>query len=206
MRGGRLPDHPRSRGVYVRSASSSQPSSGSSPLARGLPDQAVGRAIGDGIIPARAGFTGGHHEQRTARRDHPRSRGVYLSAPTTTPTPPGSSPLARGLPRPVCESIRFRRIIPARAGFTPPRSSTSSPTGDHPRSRGVYLRVVPQVEGHQGSSPLARGLHGHEGPRRCRRRIIPARAGFTGRTGVPGRLSRDHPRSRGVYHSKCSRM
>ena len=50
-----------------------------------------------------------------------------------------------------------------------------------------------------GSSPLARGL-----PRRIRRsggtrRIIPARAGFTGAGPADHRTTEDHPRSRGVY-------
>ena len=50
-----------------------------------------------------------------------------------------------------------------------------------------------------GSSPLARGLPRLRGPQALRRRIIPARAGFT--TTPPGTLAgtRDHPRSRGVY-------
>ena len=50
-----------------------------------------------------------------------------------------------------------------------------------------------------GSSPLARGLHQapvdeHRGPG-----IIPARAGFTRRSGSCPPLPTDHPRSRGVY-------
>ena len=50
-----------------------------------------------------------------------------------------------------------------------------------------------------GSSPLARGLQARPPPRRPRRRIIPARAGFTSH--APHRPDRggDHPRSRGVY-------
>ena len=50
-------DHPRSRGVYGGGFTSSANSSGSSPLARGLP-AILGVAAGNaGIIPARAGFT-----------------------------------------------------------------------------------------------------------------------------------------------------
>ena len=50
-------DHPRSRGVYRASARSMAQRTGSSPLARGLPQ--AGAEGGDrlGIIPARAGFT-----------------------------------------------------------------------------------------------------------------------------------------------------
>ena len=50
---------------------------------------------------------------------------------------------------------------------------------DHPRSRGVYLRVD------------ASGLRGS--------RIIPARAGFTKDSAGKALIRRDHPRSRGVY-------
>ena len=53
-----------------------------------------------------------------------------------------------------------------------------------------------------GSSPLARGLPGHDQGRRSVRGIIPARAGFTD-GGGHGRAARwDHPRSRGVYRRR----
>ena len=70
-------------------------------------------------------------------------------------------------------------IIPARAGFTP--------------------GFVCSCEQNHGSSPLARGLRGHEDQEGAHARIIPARAGFTGsRHGRHARPA-DHPRSRGVY-------
>ena len=50
-----------------------------------------------------------------------------------------------------------------------------------------------------GSSPLARGLLGARRAVLRMLRIIPARAGFTMRGGWPALVSRDHPRSRGVY-------
>ena len=52
-----------------------------------------------------------------------------------------------------------------------------------------------------GSSPLARGLPTRSTWDPTIRRIIPARAGFTGRRCRPRDQSRDHPRSRGVYTS-----
>ncbi len=71
-------DHPRSRGVYGVVNMYDNPTDGSSPLARGLR-----RGIGADretyrIIPARAGFTLGGHPPHCGRRDHPRSRGVYV--------------------------------------------------------------------------------------------------------------------------------
>ena len=114
--------------------------------------------------------------------DHPRSRGVYSSPTRSERSRIGSSPLARGLQGDLPLRLRGDRIIPARAGFTPPHMGRGAPTEDHPRSRGVYTATRrPRVRA-WGSSPLARGLPGG-GPR--------------GR--VPQARVRDHPRSRGVY-------
>ena len=51
-------DHPRSRGVYPSPAMITLGTTGSSPLARGLPVSLIGAAVPGRIIPARAGFTG----------------------------------------------------------------------------------------------------------------------------------------------------
>ena len=91
-------DHPRSRGVYPSSMAASASTTGSSPLARGLPGGQDDRRGGRGIIPARAGFTENVTEEIEAKGDHPRSRGVY------------------GVLRLVGDGARW--IIPARAGFT----------------------------------------------------------------------------------------
>ena len=112
-------DHPRSRGVYLDGGTDDDPLDGSSPLARGLPSPSSCTPPRGGIIPARAGFTGGGGCRACGHGDHPRSRGVYDWEDLSAPQQQGSSPLARGLrswPQP-------RRtapgIIPARAGFTP---------------------------------------------------------------------------------------
>ena len=76
--GKRFPqDHPRSRGVYMNGGGQATLSSGSSPLARGLPSWTVFGGGFSGIIPARAGFTIQDISSRSSRSDHPRSRGVY---------------------------------------------------------------------------------------------------------------------------------
>ena len=152
-------DHPRSRGVYSSSTTRRSRSAGSSPLARGLP-----------AAPPR---------RRPAPSDHPRSRGVYASSTGTPAVITGSSPLARGLPHRQRLGGEVIRIIPARAGFTPPGLTGPHAPTDHPRSRGVYRSMSMRMSVPGGSSPLARGL-----PVRLRlvfleARIIPARAGFT---------------------------
>ena len=195
----RSADHPRSRGVYSRLCVLHRRRDGSSPLARGLRSPRRASARPGGIIPARAGFTRSPTTGRRSAPDHPRSRGVYDRAMIHAPDVGGSSPLARGL-----RSTRRRRlaaagIIPARAGFTRVGRRPGAVEQDHPRSRGVYrFLAVTDVEG-LGSSPLARGLRSATQRPAARRRIIPARAGFTASATWWWRSRTDHPRSRGVY-------
>ena len=73
----------------------------------------------------------------------------------------------------------MRRIIPARAGFTPTCAFLRFAQADHPRSRGVYGDGSSFLESAGGSSPLARGLRALLLLARVREGIIPARAGFT---------------------------
>ena len=154
---------------------------GSSPLARGLPQEVDGETRENRIIPARAGFTWIGHVTLTARMDHPRSRGVYGHGGRYFKSPHGSSPLARGLLNIADVLLLAHRIIPARAGFTGLLMYLRHGPGDHPRSRGVYPRNRNPPQICQGSSPLARGLHGQGVGHAVEARIIPARAGFTNR-------------------------
>ena len=172
---------------------------GSSPLARGLRSvRLLGGSVGR-IIPARAGFTPVGHGSKPLSGDHPRSRGVYSFVPSELLTLSGSSPLARGLPSGRPHTIRLRRIIPARAGFTCRRSPAAPRRPDHPRSRGVYLPCIQLKNNMRGSSPLARGLLGQQCGRGGGYGIIPARAGFTRPPPIIQQIIQDHPRSRGVY-------
>ena len=152
-------DHPRSRGVYIPRYASLPQAEGSSPLARGLLVPGGSPVASGGIIPARAGFTPGLGISFSAASDHPRSRGVYPPPALGGGALGGSSPLARGLPGDAQDGGHARRIIPARAGFTPRLRGVKGGLGDHPRSRGVYVAVVRAAVRMRGSSPLARGLH-----------------------------------------------
>ena len=173
------PDHPRSRGVYHFCGMPLRRGYGSSPLARGLRDDQLVRRHVPGIIPARAGFTPPSRPASASPPDHPRSRGVYRWPCGWWSRRSGSSPLARGLPSASQTKQPNSRIIPARAGFTVPRHARRRDERDHPRSRGVYDIVGTVLDMVNGSSPLARGLPVRPPPVRGRRRIIPARAGFT---------------------------
>ena len=180
----------------------SPPASGSSPLARGLRAAILIEEVGEGIIPARAGFTESRGQGRRSAWDHPRSRGVYLNLLSPTLQVTGSSPLARGLraSRPLWTPTG--RIIPARAGFTACQLVARACHQDHPRSRGVYPSRRAWTGSWMGSSPLARGLPAAARTRAKLTGIIPARAGFTRTSKWNGESSSDHPRSRGVYDSK----
>ena len=135
--------------------------------------------MGRRIIPARAGFTDTAAKKADANADHPRSRGVYVAGRPGYEHVRGSSPLARGLLiHRVLRAFGWG-IIPARAGFTRTRRTAPTTSGDHPRSRGVY---VPSLRRRYQES-----------------RIIPARAGFTENGAYPTVRLGDHPRSRGVY-------
>ena len=151
-------DHPRSRGVYVCALWRRSGVGGSSPLARGLPLWELDPEFGRGIIPARAGFTLRIRGRRGARRDHPRSRGVYGVSRITVSRWEGSSPLARGLHWAARVVAEAAGIIPARAGFTQSGEGNEISGEDHPRSRGVYKPAQVVRAGFPGSSPLARGL------------------------------------------------
>ena len=184
---GHTTDHPRSRGVYVRSCQRPPAFSGSSPLARGLLSSIIDLLQTFGIIPARAGFT--------QRRSFSGRSG------------PGSSPLARGLRSTASGTENLERIIPARAGFTSSSSGLVWSGGDHPRSRGVYVDRGAQILSYFGSSPLARGLPPLPSVKNTNVRIIPARAGFTGADSLLDGSAADHPRSRGVYvRVRCASM
>ena len=172
---------------------------GSSPLARGLLPAHVLRHAYHRIIPARAGFTRSIADLVSVARDHPRSRGVYITSPSRSSSAEGSSPLARGLQSSTCAWAAALRIIPARAGFTFISGSFRLVLPDHPRSRGVYPESFqPSVNG-RGSSPLARGLQFPYSRPTLTRGIIPARAGFTAARLTATTVPPDHPRSRGVY-------
>ena len=134
-------DHPRSRGVYRLACFESHGQSGSSPLARGLPEDHGRRPARRGIIPARAGFTTTKDFFVVADKDHPRSRGVYLPVPLVPALTSGSSPLARGLLGMLGKTSWWTGIIPARAGFTNYHRFLYCDTEDHPRSRGVYTSI-----------------------------------------------------------------
>ena len=172
--------HPRSRGEHAYDVIDAQLAGGSSPLARGTLDQARRHVIHARLIPARAGNTRLFSRPLTGKSAHPRSRGEHGMITFGLWFVAGSSPLARGT-RKMSISSRLRiRLIPARAGNMPTGAMPAPAPPAHPRSRGEHVKIVAEVNGVTGPSPLARGTLTLAMGGQFSRRLIPARAGNTG--------------------------
>ena len=131
-------DHPRMRGEHLRSENEPTDHAGSSPHARGARFDASGKYRSHGIIPACAGSTPARFRRGTPWRDHPRMRGEHFWSASKRALQLGSSPHARGAPTPSRATSSDGGIIPACAGSTSFRTSTSAGTRDHPRMRGEH--------------------------------------------------------------------
>ena len=111
-------DHPRSRGEYKERMEAKDTGVGSSPLSRGILREPPPLPSPRRIIPALAGNTQLPAPPFLAITDHPRSRGEYATAASTTGTAQGSSPLSRGIRTPLLAVTDGIGIIPALAGNT----------------------------------------------------------------------------------------
>ena len=171
-------------------------SAGSSPLTRGKRVEARGKKLALRLIPAHAGKTASCTGPRVRSWAHPRSRGENIETFGGGNTMSGSSPLTRGKQVFSAHGLRRRGLIPAHAGKTQAKKSTSTHHQAHPRSRGENINVQKMPLNLYGSSPLTRGK-----PRAGRPRhvpvLIPAHAGKTNRPALRGRSWAAHPRSRG---------
>ena len=174
--------------------------SGSSPLTRG-------KLCGGGplrrrrrLIPARAGKTSRLSCRCRHGWAHPRSRGENASAILSKSLTPGSSPLARGKLALLASGDHPPGLIPARAGKTSLSDARVFRRAAHPRSRGENASGPVMWAYGCGSSPLARGkiLGDRDSVRGSR--LIPARAGKTGRGTSRAAQPWAHPRSRGENH------
>ena len=198
-----LSAHPRSRGEHLALPITAVSSVGSSPLARGTRSSCRSLSVSFRLIPARAGNTAEAGTAIVGWTAHPRSRGEHRRRRLLCALASGSSPLARGTRVHLFLYDLPRRLIPARAGNTFGLGSARPSLPAHPRSRGEHFARGSTRSNHLGSSPLARGtLYGIN---TCYAvfRLIPARAGNTGRRGRCASWSSAHPRSRGEHTSSA---
>ena len=196
----RAPAHPRSCGADRHAAVPQVVGHGSSPLVRGGPHPGGGWRQRRRLIPARAGRTHSGMSGSSPHEAHPRSCGADRPGMSPAVHGPGSSPLVRGGRQPLVRGAGVVRLIPARAGRTRSTRAASPARSAHPRSCGADLTWSASASPRRGSSPLVRGglrsPAGH-GPRV---RLIPARAGRTGRIHQEIAASSAHPRSCGADH------
>ncbi len=172
-------DHPRVRGEHSCDISSGVARYGSSPRARGAPEEVLGALDGVGIIPACAGSTLLYGAAIAERRDHPRVRGEHDLALPGNAVGGGSSPRARGAHHQgLCRGVR-PGIIPACAGSTSGCGHGRRTPRDHPRVRGEHASKSGVKPMTMGSSPRARGAQHAAVDEVVDGGIIPACAGST---------------------------
>ncbi len=132
-------------------------------------------------------------------------RGEHQNGDVYNITDVGSSPHARGAPRPCDRRGRRDGIIPACAGSTSTGCPARCRGRDHPRMRGEHRWLFCMLVLELGSSPHARGARVRRLLRRFRQGIIPACAGSTASRRRRRTSKRDHPRMRGE-HSLVRRL
>ena len=130
---------------------------------------------------------------------HPRLRGEHAWLIFGMNRAGGSSPPARGTHCSGPDGVDLGRFIPACAGNTRRRRSSSRRCSVHPRLRGEHWRADDGDRQDHGSSPPARGtLIGHDEDITAER-FIPACAGNTHDEPRHAAGSAVHPRLRGEH-------
>ena len=172
-------------------------STGSSPLTRGKPLEAVLRGGGHGLNHAHAGKTSSRSSRGGSPEAHPRSRGENEARGTAWHPTQGSSPLTRGKRVTPPGPFVGPGLIPAHAGKTDTRRAAMCSTSAHPRSRGENVDGSGAGAGVPGSSPLTRGKRSLATFGNRRTRLIPAHAGKTCPCHLRAGSAQAHPRSRG---------
>ena len=189
--------HPRAGGENLQARVGATVDGGSSPRGRGKPTRARPAPALRGLIPARAGKTGSPCPAPSSTSAHPRAGGENNWNGVETAHVLGSSPRGRGKLIDQIPQVLVGRLIPARAGKTPPPAGADVSSRAHPRAGGENEAQALPDGTLYGSSPRGRGKRADRGGSERWRRLIPARAGKTqGRSGVPYRPTA-HPRAGG---------
>ena len=112
--------HPRACGENPLPTGGRSSAAGSSPRVRGKPPPLPLHRRPHRLIPARAGKTKRESSTPRSRRAHPRACGENYAPMIAALGSAGSSPRVRGKPQPLAPHAPHPRLIPARAGKTPP--------------------------------------------------------------------------------------
>ena len=152
---------------------------GSSPRVRGKLSAAAKPPSPPGLIPACAGKTLAKLNIPRCLRAHPRVCGENVLATVQSTTLRGSSPRVRG--KLVCHGAdpRAAGLIPACAGKTTAKQTSSTHRPAHPRVCGENPLAVSITSLSVGSSPRVRGKREIRGFAGVEVRLIPACAGKT---------------------------
>ena len=172
-------DHPRACGEHARRPWPPIEILGSSPRLRGT--RVIHGVVPPmrGIIPALAGNTRPSRMTSNPEGDHPRACGEHGIHNHKGHNTPGSSPRLRGTLRFEPRAIWALGIIPALAGNTRSRSSSTCICWDHPRACGEHYISWLSANSRAGSSPRLRGTRYARERVQRHRGIIPALAGNT---------------------------
>ncbi len=158
---------------------------------RGPPPHARGPRVDVRPDPHADGTTPRPGTPASRSRDHPRTCGDHGIKAVWDKVAGGPPPHARGPHAADPAGSSWRGTTPARAGTTMSSPRTTSPTGDHPRTRGDHRRLRRRSGGWRGPPPHARGPLRIGGGARRSRGTTPARAGTTS----PSALSRSARRT-----------
>ena len=191
------PAHPRAGGENPSMIAFTVGAAGSSPRGRGK-RVAHGSTSGSfRLIPARAGKTRDFLSDHVVETAHPRAGGENWRVSSTRSSVRGSSPRGRGKRQEDVAVQDLEGLIPARAGKTHPHGYRRAPTPAHPRAGGENGGRPGSGDLQAGSSPRGRGKRPVPGLQGGHARLIPARAGKTGRRTWTRAPRAAHPRAGG---------
>ena len=173
------PVYPRWRGEHYDITSTSEPSTGLSPLARGTHRDPHRLFHAPRFIPAGAGNTINRLGLNNQDAVYPRWRGEHSAINFSPLGHGGLSPLARGTPFHKLKIAFCIRFIPAGAGNTLSYSAHYRATPVYPRWRGEHSTNRSTRSKNAGLSPLARGTPFSTDTQPHPDRFIPAGAGNT---------------------------
>ena len=170
-------DHPRLCGEKSKHRRKRRRRQGSPPPMRGKESSTRSHQRNIRITPAYAGKSGYVDVGTACRRDHPRLCGEKFSGAHRRSCRCGSPPPMRGKAKHIPKEAERKRITPAYAGKSPPKTRCRRSSKDHPRLCGEKENCTKMKGCSVGSPPPMRGKEKHSTQPRAYTGITPAYAG-----------------------------